>query len=213
MKDMTFFINKNEMFELLKSENFIIGIDLIDRSKSLIERITNKKLNNFSQKRIIKLTTIFKSLRNQWKHLKGGRQRLNFSEKNLKEKIILKIEESEFNLVKDESVNELAIEILPEENLIQLETEDKNPKTICHQYLEPLKVKSYTRSSIRIRRRIHTQIQNQLTKSNIFLEKYGLCFGSIEILDSSQHTYNYTFKLSKQLRQKIIVNQSIQKKN
>ena len=202
---MTFVINKNDMFELLQSENFIIGKDLLTRSKSLIEKITSKNLKNFSVERITVLSSIFTALRNKWRLLKGGRQRLNFSKKNLKENIILKIEELEFELDNSETINEMACEV-PLKEII-----DQKSKTNCQHNLVSLKKRTFTRSSIRIWRKMQREIQNHLAKSNNFLKKYGVCFSSIEIQDSSLHTYNNTFKISKQIREKIFAYKKCQK--
>jgi hypothetical protein len=41
---MFFHMNQNELFELLQSENFIIGKSLFNKTISLVENVTNRPL-------------------------------------------------------------------------------------------------------------------------------------------------------------------------
>jgi hypothetical protein len=78
-------MNQNELFELLQSENFIIGKSLFNKTISLVENVTNRPL----KEKIIskKLLANLKTLKNNWQKLKGGRNREIFK-KNLTQNII-----------------------------------------------------------------------------------------------------------------------------
>jgi hypothetical protein len=70
---MFFHMNQNELFELLQSENFIIGKSLFNKTISLEEIVTNRQIE---EKKISKkLLANFKTLKNKWQKLKGGRNR------------------------------------------------------------------------------------------------------------------------------------------
>ena len=62
-------ITKREIFELLQSENFVIGNDLFSKSKLLIEEKSNHLLNNLSTEKLAYISSHLKSIRSKWKIL------------------------------------------------------------------------------------------------------------------------------------------------
>ena len=79
-------INDLEIFEILKSEKFIIGIASLSRFTKLIEsKIEFLIINPLPVELKKKLVCKFTLLRFDWKSLQGGRPRFNFIQ-NLKEK-------------------------------------------------------------------------------------------------------------------------------
>ena len=81
------FINEGEIFEILKTEQFIIGSKSRSRFTKLIEwKINLQIINPLPVDLKKKLKSKFTSLSSKWKSLKGGRPRLNFIE-NIKTKV------------------------------------------------------------------------------------------------------------------------------
>ena len=191
-------IIKQEIFELLQSKNFVIGNDLFSRSKLLIEEKSKRLLNNLSTEKMAYITSHFKSIRSKWKILKGGRQRSIFIEKNLEENIVFKFDLSELK----QETNELnsTIPCVSFDQTSYSDLNETNEKKSCLNKMIGKSGKKWINSKIKLRRQMRAVIQDNLTKSNNLLEKFGLCFKKIEIVDSSQHTYNNTFKIGKTIK-------------
>ena len=191
-------ITKREIFELLQSENFVIGNDLFSKSKLLIEEKSNRLLNNLSTEKLAYISSHFKSIRSKWKILKGGRQRSIFIEKNLEENIVFKFDLSELK----QETNELnsTIPCVSFDQTSYSDLNEPNGKKACLNKMIGKSGKKWINSKIKSRRQMRAVIQDNLTKYNNFLEKFGLCFKKIEIVDSSQHTYNNTFKIGKTIK-------------
>ena len=68
-------INKNILFKLLQSEKYKIGKNLIKTIKSVVEKNSNRSLNDFSKERLSQFYSEFVSLKNKWKRLHGGKDR------------------------------------------------------------------------------------------------------------------------------------------
>ena len=187
---MKIIISKNDMLELLKSENFIIGKELLSKSKSLIEKNSNPTicLKDFSEENKAQLNSNFTSLRSKWRLIKGGRQRSNFLERNMKENIILELEKSELELNNLNSVNELTSETTREE---------KNDRSINSECSLVSITKSWINSKRQKRSKMRAKIQNHLNQTNNFLNEFGLSIKKIELDDSSKHTYNNSFKMNR----------------
>jgi hypothetical protein len=175
-------MNQNELFELLQSENFIIGKSLFNKTISLVENVTNRPL----KEKIIskKLLANFKTLKNNWQKLKGGRNREIFK-KNLTQNIILKIEENEFeSITAKTSISEST----------NVFTEDQDTPQLTDDSIR--NVRNWIKSTRHKRRKMRAEIQKHLSQSNEFLNKFGLCFKNVEICDSKLQKYNNTFKIT-----------------
>lgn len=191
-------ITKREIFELLQSENFVIGNDLFSKSKLLIEEKSNRLLNNLSTEKLAYISSHFKSIRSKWKILKGGRQRSIFIEKNLEENIVFKFDLSELKQETNELNSTIPCASIDQTSYSDLN--ETNEKKSCLNKMIGKSGKKWINSKIKLRRQMRAVIQDNLTKSNNLLEKFGLCFKKIEIVDSSQHTYNNTFKIGKTIK-------------
>ena len=169
---------------------------MFSKSKLLIEEKSNRLLNNLSTEKLAYISSHFKSIRSKWKILKGGRQRSIFIEKNLEENIVFKFDLSELK----QETNELnsTIPYVSFDQASNFDLNELNGKKSClNNNMIGKSGKKWINSKIKSRRQMRAVIQENLTKSNNFLEKFGLCFKKIEIVDSSQHTYNNTFKIGK----------------
>jgi hypothetical protein len=179
---MFFNISQNELFELLQSENFIIGKSLFNKTLSLVENVTHRPLK---EKNITKkLLANFKTLKNKWQKLKGGRNREIFR-KNLTQNIILKIEENEFESITVETNFSESTNVFTNNQDTPQFTDDSIRN-----------VRNWVHSTRHKRRKIRGEIQKHLSQSNKFLNKFGLCFKNVEICDSKLQKYNNTFKIT-----------------
>ena len=113
----------------------------------------------------------------------------------MEENIVFKFDLSELK----QETNELnsTIPYVSSDQTSYSDLNEPNGKKSCLNKMIGKSGKNWINSKIRLRRQMRAVIQDNLTKSNNFLEKFGLCFKKIEIVDSSQHKYNNTFKIGK----------------
>ena len=93
-----------ELFQLLQTEKFIIGQSLLEATKSLMETSSNRTLIEISKHHLNKLVSNYTILKNKWKKLQGGRRRSAFL-LNLKNNILLKIDEADFEELESNTIN------------------------------------------------------------------------------------------------------------
>ena len=194
-------LSKYEMFKLLQSNSFVIGHDLYRSTKANIEKNSGRSFNYFSENNLAQLSSNFSSLRKKWKQLKGGFQRSLFFEKNMKENLTLRFDESEFIEVDAMNLNETTqimtqSEISLDESLISKEIIQYGTKD-RKSLFDLIKMSSRKRKTAR---KIRAKIQKHLNDSNNFLGTFGVCFKKIELADSSLHNYSKTFKIIKQAK-------------
>ena len=121
-----------------------------------------------------------------------------FIEKNLEENIVFKFDLSELKQETKELNSTIPYVSFDQTSYSDLN--ETNGKKSCLNKMIGKSGKKWINSKIKLRRQMRAVIQDNLTKSKNFLEKFGLCFKKIEIVDLSQHTYNNTFKIGKTIK-------------
>lgn len=197
---MIFTVKQTELFELLQSEKFVIGHKLFLTTKLLIEKTLNSSIKFITKDTLKQLISNFKILKTKWKRLTGGTRRAEFLEKIMKQNIILKIDKADF-----ESTDQLSFEstqIVTDIDSTAKKISEETENTIQTKLVSKNK-RSWVKSKIKTRRKMREEIQEHLSKTNNFLNEYGLCFKNIEICESSLHSYNNSFKLKNPSYKKI----------
>ena len=183
-----------ELFQLLQTEKFIIGQSLLEATKSLMETSSNRTLIEISKIHLNKLVSNYTILKNKWKKLQGGTRRSAFL-LNLKNNILLKIDEADFEELESNTINNKINETIEPASDETSEKVLTNLRRFSNETQSSLKKKRWLSNKRKAKRNMRAKIQEYLTSSNNFLKELGLCFKKIEIIDSSLHTYNNSFKL------------------
>ena len=185
---MIIVLNQNDLFKQLQSEKFVIGKSLFKATQILIEKTSLRMLKEISEHQYKKLEYNFKVLKDKWKKLRGGLKRSKFIEENLKQNLILTINEVDFEV---ESLNSSETSCEFQNNIV--EHIDQTTGFTMESQLTPKK--SWKKANIKRRRRMRAKIQRTLSETNNFLKEFGLCFKKIELADSSLFTYNNRFEV------------------
>ena len=183
-----------ELFQLLQTEKFIIGQSLLEATKSLMETSSNRTLIEISKHHLNNLVSNYTILKNKWKKLQGGRRRSAFL-LNLKNNILLKIDEADFDELESNTINNKINETIEPASDETSEKVLTNLRRFSNETQSSLKKKRWLSNKRKAKRNMRAKIQEYLTSSNNFLKELGLCFKKIEIIDTSLHTYNNSFKL------------------
>ena len=84
-------LKQNDLFQLMKSEKYVIDNTLIIKTKLLIEKSTSRPSKEIFNGTLKQLVANYKILRKRWKQLNGGPKRAFFLDNNLKKNFTLKI--------------------------------------------------------------------------------------------------------------------------
>ena len=125
---MIIVLNQNDLFKQLQSEKFVIGKSLFKATQILIEKTSLRMLKEISEHQYKKLEYNFKVLKDKWKKLRGGLKRSKFLEGNLKQYLVLNINEVDFEAETFvEAHSETAI--LPWDNVVTVAISQENAVT------------------------------------------------------------------------------------